>query len=86
MICLFEMTASNIKTNEDYRKIIKKKSNIMKILILLGTVTILVTWLAIMTGGLDSDSFLCGLYFGLGCGLVFAGIIMILKLRKISSK
>ena len=82
MMCLFE-TASNIKTNDDFRKIIKKKNKIMLMLILIGGITILVVGLAVAAGLLDSDSYLCGLYLGLGTGLIFAGILKILRHRKI---
>ncbi len=83
MICFRKMAASNVKTNDDFRKIIGRKSNIMKLLIFCGFVTILVTWIAAMAGLLDSDSFFCGLYVGLGCGLILAGTIKVLQMRKL---
>ncbi len=83
MMCLFE-TASSVKTNDDFRKVLQKKSRLMGILILLGFITILTVGAAAITGFLESDSYLCGLYLGLGCGLVFAGILKILQFRRIS--
>jgi hypothetical protein len=82
MICLFE-NASNIKTNDDFRKVIKRKNKIMLLLIIIGGITILAAGLAALTGLLDSDSYLCGLYFGLGTGLILAGIMKLLQHKKI---
>ena len=83
MMCLFE-TASNIKTNDDFRKIIKRKHKTMQILILIGIIAMLAVIIASMSGLLDPDSYLCGFYLGQGVGLIFAGILKILQLKKIS--
>lgn len=82
MICLFE-NVSNIKTNDDFRKVIKRKNKIMLLLILIGGITILTVGIAVAAGILNSDSYLCGLYLGLGTGLIFAGILKLLQQRKI---
>lgn len=82
MMCLFE-TYVSVKTNEDFQKVVKKKMKIMGALILAGIIAILADGIAVAAGVLDSDSYQCGLYLGLGCGLIVAGIIKILQLRKI---
>ena len=84
MIGLFERPDFKVKTNEDFRKVLKKKSRFLGVLALAGVVTILADIIAVAAGVLDSDSYLCGLYLGLGCGLIGAGFIKILQLKKIS--
>lgn len=85
MMFLFNENGSKMKTNEEYRKIVEKKKKIMGLLSLLGAITVLADTTAATAGLLDSDSYLCGLFLGLGCGLIAAGLIAIIRLRKISS-
>lgn len=83
MICIFGITDSKIKTNDDYRKIIKKKIRAMQILFLVGIFTILANIAGSLTGLINLDSFLSGLCLGMGCGLITAAIIKIIQYRKI---
>ncbi len=75
MMLLFDETGLKIKTNEEFRRIVEKKKKIMGMFCLLGAITILADAIAATTGLLESDSYLCGLFLGLGCGLIGAGLL-----------
>lgn len=85
MMLLFDETGLKIKTNEEFRRIVEKKKKIMGMFCLLGAITVLADAIAATAGLLESDSYLCGLFLGLGCGLIGAGLLKLLQLKKISS-
>lgn len=84
MMCLFQaVKATNVKTNEDFRKVLQSRGRLFALFIIIGIITASVAVAAELLHFVEADSWLTGIYSGIGSGLVAAGVVLALRNRKI---
>lgn len=83
MNCLFHFAGTNIKTNEEYRKVLEKRIKIFIMVSIIGFLTMGIAILNEIFVIIVADSWLSGVYAGLGCGLIAASTIQIIRCKKI---
>lgn len=70
------------KTDEEYREVLQKRKILIFVLMLAGAAAIGVSiCLGIKASG-EGQAFLCGLYMGMGCGILLGGVIGLTKIRR----
>ena len=70
---------SECSTNEEYKKCIKKRIAYFIGAIILGVITLIVTFLGNEIFGVSISEKMLGVYTGFGTGLIFAGAILLIK-------
>lgn len=84
MMCLFQMSETNIKSNEDFRKVLEKRIKIFVFILIIGIITGGVAVGASLMGYTDAtNDWLVGLYSGIGSGLIAISIIKIIRFKQI---
>lgn len=66
-------------TDEEYRAILKRREHFIPLLLFAGAAAIVVSFFLLRSG--EEKAFLSGLYMGIGCGMLGAGAIWLLKIR-----
>lgn len=74
---------TSVTSNEEYRKYVKKRIKVLSLLIVLGVLTMGVVFMAETIWNMELESYTLGLYSGFASGLIAAGIVLILKNRKL---
>lgn len=74
---------TNVSSNEEYKKYVKKRIMIMKVLVFIGVVTLGVAMAAEQIWNIQADSYILGVYSGVGSGLMVAGVVLIVKNRRL---
>lgn len=67
------------KTNEEYKEIIKARIKIFIILIILGMLTLVLALANRVTDVIKLSDYMDGIYSGMGTGLIFASVILMVK-------
>jgi uncharacterized membrane protein len=75
------LCVSNVKTNEEYKKVIKTRMKIMAGIIFLGIITAGIGFSAEFYFNAPMNEHMLGVYSGLGVGLFIAGTILLIKNR-----
>ena len=83
MMCLFNFVGTTVKTNEEFRKVLEKKIKIFIVVMIIGIITAGIAILNEVFGIIVTDSWLSGVYAGLGTGLIAASIVQIIRFKKI---
>lgn len=74
---------SKAKNNEEYKKVIKVKMNIMIFLLLIGIFTIGGILIAKYKLNITIEDYILGVYTGAGTGLIFASVIMWVRFKRL---
>lgn len=72
---------TNAKTNEEYKKTLKARMNLMVMVFLLGLCTVIITLMMEYVWKVNVNSHMMGFYCGIGTGLSVAGAIIWIKHR-----
>ncbi len=83
MICLFSTFEKNVKTNEEYAKIVQKKIHIFYGVIAVGVITAAIALCNELFWYIGENSWLDGVYTGVGFGLICVSIIKIIKFKRV---
>lgn len=75
------LTGNNVRTNEEYRKVIKSRMRIMVILVIMGIMSATLGFGAEFYFETSINSQMLGVYSGMGVGLIAAGTILWIKQR-----
>jgi hypothetical protein len=75
------LCVSNIKTNEEYRVVIKTRMKIMVGIIFLGIITATIGFCAEFYFKTPMNEHMIGVYSGIGVGLFIVGTILLIKNR-----
>ena len=70
------------RTNEEYKIELKKRQRLMKILLLLGILTLAAMLTLLLLKPEATDNYTAGFFSGVGTGLIFGAILGIRNLRK----
>lgn len=71
--------ACKAKNNEEYKKVIKTRMNIMILLFIAGAITLVVSLLAEKIWPVSISEYMLGIYSGVGTGLMAASVILWIK-------
>ena len=74
---------TNVTSNEEYRKYVKKRIKVSSLLIVFGVLTMGVVFMVETIWNMELVSYTLGLYSGFASGLIAGGIVLILKNRKL---
>ena len=77
------ITNSKIKNDDDYRKVVKLRIKYAVVLIILGIGSFLITLFSEPLFGLSADSHQISFYNGIGVGLIFGGIVLLIKFGRL---
>ncbi|NLL75824.1 MAG: hypothetical protein GX235_01040 [Clostridiales bacterium] len=83
MICLFNEFGKKVKSNEEFALILQKRIRIFYWLITAGGITAAIALCNELFWHIGENSWLNGVYTGVGSGLIFAAIISIIKNKKV---
>ncbi|WMC94375.1 hypothetical protein [Kineothrix sp. MB12-C1] len=83
MICLLNLSDKNVKTNEEFSKVLKKRIRIFYWLIALGAITLSVALCNEFFWRIGENSWLDGLYTGLGTGIIIIAVKKIMNYKKV---
>lgn len=83
MISLFTRTPA--RNNEEYKKIVKSRMNIMILIMIVGLITMSVALLAEFKWSFKTNEHMLSTYTGVGSGLTFAAIVFWIKNKKLLS-
>ncbi len=70
---------SKAKSNEEYKKVIKARMNLMVLIFVIGLITLIVSLLAEKIWKVEISEHMIGLYCGVGTGLLVASVILWIK-------
>jgi vacuolar-type H+-ATPase subunit I/STV1 len=73
------LCVSDVKTNEEYREVIKNRMKIMIVLIILGIITAAIGFSAEFYFDVPVNDQMIGVYSGVGVGLFIVGTILLIK-------
>ena len=76
---ILKMIMSQGITDKDYKEVLKKRVGLCYIIIILGFITL---GLDVVFFSYLSD-FLSGVYVGIGAGLIGAGVVLLIKIKKV---
>ena len=74
---------TNVTSNVENRKYVKKRIIVSSLLIVFGVVTMGVVFMVETIWNMELESYTLGLYSGFASGLIAGGIVLILKNRKL---
>ncbi len=74
---------TDITSNEEYKKYLKKRNYKLAVLFLIGVVTLVVSILAQRLWKVNIPEYILGTYMGFGSGLTAASIVLFLKNRRL---
>lgn len=80
MLCL---SGKKANTNEEFRQVVKAKIRSLIVLFFLGVLSFVASIVGSRIGMIDNDSYLQGLFAGIGAGLVVTSIFLIIKYKKV---
>lgn len=83
MTCIFDSLSTTANTNEEYRAVVEKRIRFFGLLILAGILTGAAAIINEYFTLFPADSWINGLYSGIGTGFVVAGLIKIMQLKKL---
>lgn len=73
--------SSKAKNNEEYKKIVQSRMNILLLLFAIGLITLIVSLLAEMVWAVETSEYMLGVYCGVGTGLMAVSVILWVKNR-----
>lgn len=79
--CLFEVTKA--QNNAEYRKKLETTNKYMWVVIVIGLITAVIAFCAEFFADIKLDDFMLGVYSGVGVGLVAAGVVMLVRNRRL---
>lgn len=86
MMCLFDSLSTNATTNEEYRAVLDKRIRLLVVMLFLGILTIGFIVINELIGFLPTnDSWLLGVYSGIGAGLIGVSVVKIIQMKRISN-
>ena len=71
--------ASKAKNNEEYKKVIKARMNVMVLIFVIGLITLVVSLLAEKAWAVKISEQMLGVYCGVGTGLLVVSVILWIK-------
>lgn len=71
--------ASKAKNNEEYKKVIQARMNLMLLLFVIGFITLIVSLLADKVWTVEISEYMLGIYSGVGTGLLVVSAILWIK-------
>lgn len=80
MICL---SNGNVKENQDYKEVIKRKRKVILVLLIFGVLTTLVAVGNEILNIVPVDGHISDLYAGMGVGLISVSIVFMVKYGKL---
>ncbi len=83
MMCLFNAFEKNVKTNEEYAKILQKRMYIFYWVIAAGLITAAIAVCNELFWHLGENSWLDGVYTGVGFGMICVSIIKIITYKRV---
>jgi len=75
------LCVSNVRTNEEYRKVIKVRMRIMLLLVVMGIISATIGLGAELYIETPINSHMLGVYSGMGVGLIISGTVLWIKHR-----
>jgi len=75
------LCVSNVRTNEEYRKVIKVRMRIMMLLVVMGIISATIGYGAEFYIETPINSHMLGVYSGMGVGLIIGGAVLWIKHR-----
>lgn len=75
------LCVSNVRTNEEYRKVIKVRMRIMMLLVVMGIISATIGFGAESYIETPINSHMLGVYSGMGVGLIISGTVLWIKHR-----
>lgn len=77
---LFKSMWVPANTDEEYREKLKHRMHFIPVLVIAGAAAIVVSSVLLWSGE-EKDSFMAGLYMGMGCGVLAVSVVWFLKIR-----
>lgn len=82
--CMTDMWKTRtFSTNEEYKEYLRKKDKSMRWIIVVGLLLAALVFMGEYMWNIEVDDYILGVYAGLGCGLIVAGIVLSVKQRRI---
>lgn len=80
---LIKALGKGAKTDEEFKAVLKKRRFIIYMIMLAGIAAIGVSIYIGLDSSVGEADFLSGVYMGMGCGIFVAGIISLIKIKRI---